>query len=77
MKLSYRLEVIAVKYAVIYIENEMSGIRRYLALNKNDSDYRTAMEERLKSLKYEYKELKSWLESVGEWLWVTQILGVK
>lgn len=77
MQLSYRLEVIAVKYAVIYIENEMSGIRRYLALNKNDSDYRTAMEERLKSLKYEYKELKSWLESVGEWLWVTQILGVK
>lgn len=66
MQLSYRLEVIAVKYAVIYIENEMSGIRRYLAMNKNDSDYRTAMEERLKSLKYEYKELKSWLESVGE-----------
>lgn len=66
MQLSYRLEVIAVEYAVIYIENEMSGIRRYLAMNKNDSDYRTAMEERLKSLKYEYKELKSWLESVGE-----------
>lgn len=66
MQLSYRLEVIAVEYAVIYTENEMSGIRRYLAMNKNDSDYRTAMEERLKSLKYEYKELKSWLESVGE-----------
>ncbi|SFN18156.1 Uncharacterised protein [Peptostreptococcus anaerobius] len=64
MELPYKLQVIAVEYAIEYIESEMYTINRYGFASANSSeDYKNALQGRLNSLKQEYKQLKRWLES--------------
>ncbi|WAW14623.1 hypothetical protein [Peptostreptococcus equinus] len=63
MELPYGLQVIAVKYAIEYIESEIYTINRYEFATANSSeDYKKALQGRLNSLRQEHKQLKEWIK---------------
>lgn len=58
MELPYRLQVKAVKYAVMYLEHDIEFCREY----KQDNNINLILLEE----EYELKKFKEWLESEDE-----------